>query len=322
MVIAFACFPDGTTLQLPSLDHLADAWERGATVWIDAENPTEEEFQRIDAVIDVDDSAWDDCLHGEQRPRIDEFRGHIFMVLYGVLGAEDEGNLRERKIAAFLGTRFLITVHHDPLVPVRALCDRYQRHPSHILDRGADFLLYTIIDMIVDNYIAVAETYETRLERLEEISLDDSPGDFLGELTRLRRDLLELRSLAVAQRELLAPLTKGDYEYVSVTLEQRFRHVCDHLTKVVELVDGLRELLNAARDNYHSSIAMRTNSTMRTLTVVSVILLPLTLVAGIYGMNMPLWPRQDDPLNFWIVLLLMGIIAGSLLSFFRRSGWM
>ena len=324
MFTAFARFPDHSVERLGSVETLAAAWARdGTTVWIDMEDPTEGELREVDRIIRVDEAALEDCLHGEQRPRIDEYDDYAFVVLYGAIGPEPDLRFDPRKLAAFCGRNFLVTVHREPLRAIGTFRQRFDRHPAHVLADGPDALLYQIIDMMIDNFVDLAGKYEDHLEEIEERSL--APGvdeSILESMLNLRRELLELRRVAASQRELLMPLAEGEFDYISEHLGQRFSHVRDHLVEVVELIDTQRERLNGVRDNYHTALAVRTNDVMKTLTVLAAVFLPLSVVAGIYGMNLPVWPSPEHPLSFWIVLAAMAVIGGGFLLYFKRRGWL
>lgn len=324
MTIGFAVLPDDQCRPVKSLDDLATLWPREELrVWVDLESPSDEDLQRLGQIVGLDDEALDDCLHGDQQPRVDEFEGYIFLVLYGLHGLKEQEDLDPHKLAAFCGSRFLITVERHPLLSVRQVRARCGRHPENLLARGVDVVLFEIIDTMVDNYLRVIDRYEDRLEELEEQSFDmDVSEEVLEEAAEVRRDLLELRRLAVAQRHLLQPVARGEYDFVSETLGQQFSHVCDHLSQVIDSVDSLRETIVSIRDNYHAGLTRRTNEIMKVLTLYAGIMLPLTLIAGIYGMNLPLWPPADHPQSFWGVIGIMVFIAGVLLVYFRRRKWL
>lgn len=324
MFSAFAHFSDGSVERIQSVDALAEAWSKeGTVVWIDLEGAMEEELRALDRVIPVKEAAVEDCLHGEQRPRIDEYEDYAFVVLYGAIGSEPELVLQPRKLAAFCGRRFLITVHREPLRAINTIRERCSRHGAKALASGVDTLLYQIVDIMVDNFVALADKYEDRLEELEEASLARNVDEsILEDVLNLRRELLELRHVAASQREVFTLLAEGELDYISETLSQQFSHVRDHLIKVVELIDAQRERLTGVRDNYHTTLAIRTNNVMKTLTVFAAVLLPLSVVTGIYGMNLPLWPPPEHPLSFWVVLMMMIAMGGGLLLYFRRRKWL
>jgi magnesium transporter len=327
MISGFARFSDGTVERIESTDHLAAAWAKeDAVVWVDYLEPTEADLRALKDVLGLDDASIDDCLYGEQRSRIDEFDTYMFIVLYGLVGLEDPEEFDPRKLAIFFGSRFLITVHRESLKTIHTVLERCNRGTATArsgLSRGVDQLLHMIIDGMVDKYVFIADKYEAQIETLEEASLDPSADEqVLVDSAGLRRELLRLRSLAVSQREALTPIVKGEYDYISESLEQQFSHVRDHLTQVIELVDTLREHLHGVRDNYHTALANRTNAIMKTLTIFATILLPLTFIAGVYGMNLPLWPPPDQPFSFWVVMGVMLVLGVSLLLYFQRKRWL
>jgi magnesium transporter len=324
MVTGFLRLQEGSIVPVTDVDVAAEeAGREGTVLWLDLEEPTDEDVFAVGQAFELDAEALEDCVHGEQRPRVDEFDRYIFLVLYAAVGPDGSAEFAPRKLAAFLGPNLLITVHRTPLRSVSAMLERCRKSGSQVLGRGPDFLLYNIIDAMVDNYVLVADAYETQLEELEELSLDPAVDEtLLTKSASLRRELLELRRLATSQRELLTPLAKGEYEHVSEALEQRFSHVEDHLMHATELIDALRDRLNAVHDNYHTALTDRTNAIIKMLTLFATIMLPLTLVAGIYGMNLPLWPSPGHPATFWAVLGGMVAITGVILYYFRRRHWL
>ena len=324
MIAGFVLFADGRAEAIASIEDVARASAAPEAVfWVDVEAPTEGDLHLLRELNHLDAGCIEDCLHGDQRPRIDEFDDYLFIVVYGLVGPEDPHEYDPRKLAAFCGGRFLITVHREALRTVRAVLDRCGRGTAQALEKGVDFILYNIIDGMVDKYVGVVDGYDAKLEELEEESLSpEVDGQILAECADVRHDLLRLRSLAVSQRELVTPVAKGEYDYLSESLEQRFGHVRDHLSQVIDVVDTLRERLAGVRDNYHTALANRTNAVMKTLTIFATIMLPLTFIAGLYGMNLPLWPPPDHPLSFWGVLGGMAVVAGALLYNFRRRNWL
>jgi len=323
MLTAFVKHADGATGVLDTVEAVAEAWSRsGSQLWVDLDTPTPEEVRSIGELFHFEHEALDDCLMGEQRPRIDEFENYLFLVLYGALGEERTDRFDPHKLAAFLSDRLLVTVHRDPLLSIRSTRDKCRKQTAQMLGKGVDFILYTIIDAVVDRYVNIADAYEQQLDDLEEASLGH-PGDasILAELAVLRRELVELKHIAVSQLELLAPIARGEFDYISETLEPRFRHVRDHLRTVVDEVEYQRELLRAIRENYNTAVANRTNEAMKILTIMASIFIPLTFLAGIYGMNFQHMPELRWAWAYPLLLLIMAAMAGTMLHYFRRRGW-
>lgn len=324
MVRCFALQQDESVESFDSLADVRAAIERRPTeVWIDLEAPDKKTIDTVGTVLGLDEEALDDCISGEQRPRIDEFDHCLFLVAYGAVGPESRDTFDPRKIAAFIGRGFLVTIHHNPLRSVNNALERCSKTPKRTLSRGTDFILYAIIDGMVDNYIHVAEVFNDRLDVLEEECFSpDVDQSILQRASRLRREVLELRRIAASQREILLPIARGEYSLVSESLENDFRHVVDHLTKTIELIDNLRELLHGVRDNYQAVLGNRMNAIMKTLTMFASLFLPLSLLAGIYGMNTPLWPDPTNALTFWGIIVTMSAAIVGMLGYFRHRNWL
>lgn len=318
----FVIAQDDEIAPIKSADSLRELPADYATVWVDIERPKTGDMRLLQDVFDLDEEAIEDCLHGEQRPRIDEYKNCIFLIVYGLMSDSDISDAEPKKLAVFCSERFLLTIHAEPLRTLNRIHRRVKKR-SAALRRGTDYLLYAIADELVDTYVSVVEEYEKTLETLEERSLEPSfDGTLLTDVGELRRDLVELRRVAIAQRSLFNPLAKGEFDFLSSNLEQRFSHVVSHLTHTVELVDGMRELLVGVVGNYHSHVAKETNDIVKTLTVYAAIMLPLSLVAGIYGMNVPLWPSPNGGHAFGFVVGLMAFIAVSSVYYFRSKRWL
>ncbi|HNQ23471.1 MAG TPA: magnesium/cobalt transporter CorA [Phycisphaerae bacterium] len=324
MMTGFARRADGAVAKLSSVEEaVASAAELEGVTWIDVEDPTDSELQRVGEAFHLEPTTLEDALSGQQRPRIDEFEQYIVVIYYGLFGPAETDEVGPRKLTAFLGTNWLITVHGVPLRVVRDLHHRCTLRGDSLLGQGAAFLLYGLIDAIGDNLLHLVDQYEDRIEALEERSLgSDVDETVLSSTLPVRRELLELRQLAVSQREVVGQLARDPFDSIPDALEPRFAHVLDHLTKVVEQIDGLRERLNGVRDNYHTALTQRINAVIKTLTIFASVLLPLSLITGIYGMNLPVWPPGEHPASFWGVLAVMLVVAVVLLTYFRRKRWL
>lgn len=291
-------------------------------LWLDLEAPELNNLKRIAEAFGLDEEAIEDVTEGQHRPRLDEYDDHAAIVLYGALGPESETTFSPRKLVIFIGPDFIITAHNEPLITIERQRARMAKHRGKSDQFRPDVILHMLVDAMVDNYLKVTYDYQERLDDMEEESLDLNENEvLLSQVLKLRRDMLELRRLATSLREVLQPLVAGDLDYVSERISTDFIHVRDHLTLAIESIDNLRELLNGVRDNYHAALATRANDIMKTLTIFASLFLPLSLVAGIYGMNMPLYPSVDNPSTFWEVIFFMGVIILGMLGFFKHRKW-
>lgn len=323
MIRGYVLHTDGTVGRIASLDEVrAERAQGDARLWVDVGAPTQDEMAALGQIFGLDPDALADTTEGEQRPRVDEFEDHIFLVLYGAVGTEPFHEFLPRKLSIFFCDRFMITVHRDAHRSIEAQLTRCERHPQATLRQGLDHLLHNIVETMVSNYALVAEEYSKRLDALEERSLTgDSDKSILADLIDLRRELLELRRMASAQRELLLPIANGETDYVAEDLDVHFSHVRDHLTTTLDIIDTHREILQAVRENYHLTLSNRLNEIMKVLTIFSSFFLPLSFIAGVYGMNMQLWPEPHGLRTFWEVLALMGACSVAMLIYLLRKRW-
>jgi len=323
MVRGFVSSNGGPMTPIAGLDGVRAAADRpDATLWVDVEQPTLEQLNELGGILGLVQEALEDSLEGSQRPRVDEYENHLFIVLYGAVGPEDLNEFHPRKLTILFSSRFMVTIHAEPLRTINTQLKRFERRQEVAVKQGLDYLLYSIVDSMVDNYGLVVETYAEQLDALEERSLH-AEGDpaVLSELVDVRRELLHVRRMIASMRELVSPIAAGEMDYVSEDLEPRFSHVRDHLTTTLELVDSHREILHAIRENYNLWLANRMNEVMKVLTIFASFFLPLSLIAGIYGMNTPLWPDPSSPRTFWEIIVLMSLTAGAMLVYFWRKKW-
>lgn len=309
---------DASINTLPELTKREDI-----VVWIDVQAPERSELESIAQILGLDQESVEDCLTGEQRPRMDDFDDYAFLLSYGMLGPTDRYDYDPRKLAIYCGKRFIVTVHRESIRAIDMVHRRIDRHQGGLLRGGPGNLLFMILDQMVDNYVLFMDYCESEVDRLEEQSLqDDCDRKILSETSGLRSALAEIRHLAQAVDQAIAAILADDFPFMNDDVEFDFLHVREHLKAVAEFADRLRDRLNSVRDNLAFIIANRTNEIMRVLTVFASILLPMSLIAAIYGMNIPLWPHERIPHAFGLILSGMFVLGASLWLFFRRKRWL
>jgi len=237
--------------------------------------------------------------------------------------------LRLEQMSVFFGKDFVVTFQEDPGDPLDPVRERLRHNRGRIRSLGPDYLAYAIIDAIVDHYFPVLESFADRIDELEEDVLGVQAPNVLGPLQDIRRELLLLRRAVWPLREMIGSLARDDCEgLVSRKTVPYLRDCQDHAAQLMDVLESCRELSTALMDAYISSVALRTNDVMRVLTIMSTIFIPLTFIAGIYGMNFdpstsPLnMPELRWPLGYPFALGLMAITALALVFFFRRKGWL
>jgi magnesium transporter len=297
--------------------------ETGTQLWVDLEAPDEWTLMLLGEAFSFHPLAIEDCIHGEQRSRIDPYEGHIFMVIYGPVLSAEHSFVGSRELAIFCSPQYLVTIHHQEMPSIQTIKARCCRDPENVLGRGMDHLLHTVVDGVIDHYQPLLDRMETEVVHMEEAALSEPEADLLERISMLKTELVQVRRYLIPLRESIGQLARGEYGFIGKNIRPYFRDVLDHLVRTTEMIDLYRELVLGARDVYMSSLSQRTNETMKTLTIFATMMLPLTLITGIYGMNFErLWPPSDNPFGFWIVIGLMTVLSTMLLFFFRRWRWL
>jgi magnesium transporter len=198
---------------------------------------------------------------------------------------------------------------------------RAQSDPRVVLDPGIDMLLHNILDLLVDNYRPILDYLQEEIDQLEEAAATDPKPELLPKIAQKKRDLLNLRRVIAPQRDVLAQLTRGEVPFIRETTRIYLRDVLDHLNRAVEMIELYRDLIIGARDIYLSSISNNLNQIMKTLTVISVIALPLTVITSFYGMNFDAIPGLHSGVGFWIAVVVMLAVVATLLFLFWKKRW-
>jgi magnesium transporter len=288
-------------------------------VWLDLEDPTEEELAMIEEEFALHPLAIEDARHRNQRAKLESYEGYDFLVVYGV-GAQD-GALRESEVHAFVSAHYLITIRYRPVLELGPMMERIERHPD-LLREGGGFLLYALLDDLVDDYFNVVDGFEEESEDLEEkVFGEKPPGDVQEGIFRLKKRVIGFRRRVGPLREVLVQL-EGDRSLVPPPLAAYYRDVADHVMRALELIDMVRDLLTGALEAHLARTGNRLNEVMKALTSWGAIILVPTLIAGIYGMNFLHMPELKWQFGYPFALGLMALTAGILYVMFRRRGWL
>ncbi len=291
--------------------------ETGTLLWVDAQSLDEEQtIDLLNGVFGFHELAVEDTLHRRQTPKVDEYEGYLFIVLHAV---SDGGGASE--VHVFLGPGYLVTLREEAVVAVEQTMSELRRRPE-LLNRGSDWLMYLLLDRVVDGLVPVMDRFDDELDELEDAVVGQTGEDVLSRIFQLRKRVVRLRRQSMQQRELVLSLARGTYAQVSPETRVYLRDVYDHLVRASEFFDGFRDLLAAVIDIHLSALNNRMNEIIKTLTLFSVILLPLSLIAGIYGMNFRHMPELEWRYGYPAVLGLMVVVTVGLLAYFRRRRWL
>jgi magnesium transporter len=302
---------------------LIDEWTRdaGQNLWVDIQQPVHEEVEPLLEVrFGFHELAAEDSLSPNTLPKYDSFADYDFFIFRTVDVNVSQHAAETYKIAAFLGRNFLVTVHKQALQPIDDVCNRLVAD-KRLLQRGPDFLLYSIVDGMVDAHFPLLEQIEEAVDDLQDRIFENADESHLDELLHLKRDINVLRRHSLPQRELLNQISRGDAKFIQQTHLIYFRDVYDHSYRISETIDVDRDQMTGTMDAYLSVVANRTNEIMKVLTIFSATMLPLTLIAGIYGMNFDHMPELHWIHGYPFALGLMIATGILMILWFAVRGW-
>jgi magnesium transporter len=269
--------------------------------------------------------ALEDVIHVHQRPKVEEYGPHLFIVARMMYLSEQ---IESEQLSMFLGEKFLLTfqtaVGGDCLGPVR---ERIRQGTGRIRHAGADYLAYSLLDSVVDAYFPVLDIYSNELDALEDEVIERPVPKTLARVHAVKRNLLMLRRVVWPLREAVSMLIREPSSLIAHDTQIYLRDCYDHTIQILDLLETHRELSSSLMDVYLSSVSNRMNEIVKVLTIISTIFIPLSFFAGIYGMNFntdhPLnMPELNLPYGYPLVLTLMAVAAGSMLAYFWRKGWL
>jgi magnesium transporter len=290
-------------------------------VWADVSDPTSKDFDELAEEFNFHPLSIEDCRNAHQRPKVEEFPGYYFIVLYEaeLVGADDDLELRELNI--FLGPNYLVTVHSRPIRAIetaRRLWGEWVDRAEH----GAGLLSYLLIDAIVDDYMPLLDVLSDRMDDLEDQIFGDFQPEAIQEIFRIKKQLLFLRRTITPLRDVFNTMLRREQPIFPRETHVYFQDVFDHIIRVADTVDTLRDMLSSTMDAYLSVSGNRMNMVMKRLTSIATILMSVTLIAGIYGMNFKYMPELEWRFGYVYALLSMIVIGLGLYIYFRKVKWL
>ena len=317
-------YRDGVVLAegFPSTEISDYLKQEGTVVWLDLEDPDHEDLAVITDELGLHPLAVDDAVSDRQRPKLDRYDDHAFMNVYQVRLDADTGQLTTTEVAAFITARALVTVRKDPALDVRELLERWDDTADQA-DQGVPYLLHGLLDVIVDGHFAVVQDLDDAIESLEELLFD--PMGRSAELQlrsfELRKSLVALRRVVLPMREVVNALLRRDLKIVTPAMQPYYQDVYDHVLRVTESTDSLRDLVSTIVETNLSLRDYRTNQIAKQVTSWAAIIAVPTLITGWYGMNVP-YPGFGTQWGVGVAAALVVVISGGLFVIFRRRDWL
>jgi len=298
-----------------------------SATWVHVQGQTPEAtLGDLGSVFQLHSLALEDVLNTGQRPKVESFDDQLFIVMSMPLMKVDIVEVQQ--VSFFLGKKFLVSFCEGSFVPFQMIAKRLLESGNRLRSRGVDFLLYSLLDMVIDQGFPVLEEFGLQMESLEEQILVATDGNTLESIHTIKRELILLRRMLWPQREVINQLLRGDHVLVREDTMIYLRDCYDHTIQVMDLLETYRDMTGSMLDIYMSCISNRMNDIMRVLTVIATIFIPLTFIVGVYGMNFDRtagpWsmPELNSPHGYLLVWIVMITIAVLMMVFFHRRKWL
>ncbi|MGE3518732.1 MAG: magnesium/cobalt transporter CorA [Vicinamibacterales bacterium] len=313
---------NGKTEQATSIDR---GWlnpASGAFVWVDLAAPSIPELLILSETFAFHPLAVEDARADLQYPKIEAYDGYLYVILHGMAYNAGLDEFVTHDIDFFVGPTYLVTVHNQSSRSIAELQHNATRNVK-VVGEGPVALFHRIVDLLVDHYAPEMEKFEERLDQLEAKVLDDPSPELVREILQEKHRVARLRRILTPQRDAIARLARREFVDISTDVSFRFRDIYDHLVRFNDDAILFQDRITGILDAHLTSVSNRLNNVMKLLTVIATVFLPLTLLSGIYGMNLDL-PRfpGGDPAQFWWVLGLMAGVISTMLFLFRRARWL
>ena len=306
------------------VDEIDPAWlvpGSGVWFWVDMSNPTPEDARILTDVFKFHDLAIEDAMAEIHHPKVESYGSYLYVILHGIDFREAEHCFKTQDVDFFIGEQFLVTIHpgHSrTLAEMRDVCGR-----NHwALAEGPVALLHRIVDAMVDHYRPEVDKLNERLDSLEDEIFAHPNPQFARQILDFKSDVSSLRRVVLPQRDVIGRLARREFPLISEQLAYRFRDVHDHVVRLVDEAGFFQDRVTSVLDAYLSLVSNRLNAVMKVLTIIATIFMPLTVLTGMWGMNvdLPHFPGGGGA-QFWWVVAIMTLLGGVMLWYFRRQRW-
>jgi len=297
--------------------------DRAEVTWINIDGLHEVEIiEKIGTHFNVHPLVLEDILHTGQRPKMDDLESYIYIVLKMLYYDDDEYNIKEEQFSLILGSNFVITFQErigDIFNPVR---DRIRSGKARIRKKNADYLAYALIDAVVDYYFVILERLGEKIEEMEEALLANPTPEMLQSIQGMKRTMISLRKSVWPLREVISAMERSESSLIEESTNIYLRDIYDHTIQVIDTLESYRDMVSGMLDTYLSSLSNRMNEVMKVLTIIATIFIPLTFLAGIYGMNFESMPELKWAWAYpalWIIMIVLGLLMA---LYFHRKKWL
>jgi len=301
-----------------------DIIEAAGIRWIQIESPRTVDRDWLEENFDFHPLDYEDVYSRNQRPKLDQYDDYVFIVLHFPMFDKATGRILTAELDLFMGPDYLITLPKIPLPPLNAMFDRYREKDDlreATFSKGSGYLLYKIVDTCVDASFPMLRKMSTKLDDLEDDIFEGRSSEIVRSISDTKQEIINFRRIVRPQRAVLRDLERVKQRYLQEELEIYFDDISDAAERIWDTLENDKEVIEALESTNESVLSHRLNDSLRVLTAVSVVLLPLTLVASLFGMNVPI-PGQSAEFAFLAILTLMALLLIGMVAYFRRRGWL
>jgi magnesium transporter len=309
---------------VPPTEPNVEVVEQDGLRWINIERPMPVDRAWLEEHFEFHPLDYEDVLSRNQRPKIDEYDDYLFIVLYFPVFDKTVGRLNTAELDIFIGPDFIITLPNTPVPPVEYLFERCRSSDEvreNLFSKGSGYLLYKIVDDSFDYCFPMLRKIGNKLERLEEDIFEGRSEEVVRDISNSKQEIINFRKIVRPERAVLRDLERTKQRYLAEDLEIYFDDIVDASERIWDMLENYKEVIEALEDTNESVISHRVNEVLRVLTAFSVVVLPLTFVASLWGMNVGV-PWEGEIKGFWITLAGMGVVLVGMVTYFRRRGWL
>ena len=294
-----------------------------SVLWLDLCDIDDNDIDLLTNVFNLHPLTVEDFIMPSARPKVEEFQDYLFLVVFSLQSGSNNQKFKIHmiEIDCCLGRNFLITFRSEVSNTVN-ICKERVKKQSPIIMHGADMLLYSILDSCIDNYFPLINEFDNTVDAMSDELFQVPTQNTLKKIYHLKNDIMSLRRTIGPQADVISLLSRGTFKFITPGNQLYFRNVYDNMARFNDTVGALRDIISGAMEAYVSIVSNRLNEVMKTLTVITTIMMPLTLIASIYGMNFKFMPMLGHTLGFHVIIGLMVIITVIMLLYFRRRKWL
>jgi len=278
-------------------------------------------IEKIGSCFSIHPLILEDIVNTGQRPKAEDFQDYVYVVLKMLSYDEQQGHIKAEQVSLALGSNFLISFQEREGDVFSGVRERLRKGKGRIRKAGSDYLVYALLDAIVDQYFIILETFGDQIESTEEELIGDFTQQTLEAIHSMKREMIFFRKQVWPLREVVGGLARGEMSLISEATHVYLRDVYDHTIQIIDTIESLRDVLSGLLDIYLSTLSNKMNEVMKVLTIIATIFIPLTFVAGVYGMNFKYMPELEWQWGYFAVWGVMVLVFVIMLAYFKRKAW-